>query len=476
MMCSDEQGGGVVRAEGEYVYTGRRALEESTRSLSYTTQYAGIYFCRLNQLREAIGKRAEHASIVSRWNATPVQRIVELTQNPDQLQVVVGVLFREMTLKPSILKEYASQTGALIPFPPRQPAGRYLRSDEDYVVLEDESARLKLDLSQCEPASWRDSLASGLVVGVIGSHDASSRGRFIARLIFGAGLSPQRSLPTENAENLDDQKWLCLLSGLNFGGSLLNPTALDLLTEFLCGNAGNEQFARRVVRVVLCGNSVAPMGDTGGDAADGASTRVPIDGTGMRQLDAWLGTIGASTHVDVMSGHSDPTNALLPQRPMHRCMFPLTAAHPRVARVANPYGFQLEKVNVLATAGNNVLDYTKYMPDVGDLGDEEQGARNEALLAMELMLRFRHVAPTAPDTLGASPCVEFDPLVIEGAAPNLFCAGNLPSFSTTVVTDDVTGASSRIVGIPDFATTSQAVFVNLSTFDCHAMSFETSSF
>lgn len=41
--------------------------------------------------------------------------------------------------------------------------------------------------------------------------------------------------------------------------------------------------------------------------------------------------------VDIMPGEFDPTNGILPQQPLHKCMFPKANAYPTLNCVTNPY-------------------------------------------------------------------------------------------------------------------------------------------
>lgn len=52
---------------------------------------------------------------------------------------------------------------------------------------------------------------------------------------------------------------------------------------------------------------------------------------------------------------------------------------------------------------------------------------------MEALLRWRHLAPTAPDTLAAIPLSDADPFIL-GASPAVFFAGCQPAYGTRLVT------------------------------------------
>lgn len=78
----------------------------------------------------------------------------------------------------------------------------------------------------------------------------------------------------------------------------------------------------------------------------------------------------------------------------------------------------------------------------------------------ESTLHWRHMAPTAPDTLWCHPYFTDDPFVITNT-PDIYAVGNQPRFSTKMVADSQ-GGQCRIVLIPSFADTGVLVLINLS--------------
>ena len=78
----------------------------------------------------------------------------------------------------------------------------------------------------------------------------------------------------------------------------------------------------------------------------------------------------------------------------------------------------------------------------------------------ESTLHWRHMAPTAPDTLWCHPYFTNDPFVITNT-PDIYAVGNQPRFSTKMVANSQ-GGQCRIVLIPSFAETGILVLINLS--------------
>ncbi len=86
------------------------------------------------------------------------------------------------------------------------------------------------------------------------------------------------------------------------------------------------------------------------------------------------------------------------------------------------------------------------------------------------LLQWRHLAPTAPDTLAAYPYFESDPFILE-SSPHVLFAGGQPAFATGVAEVEG-GGSVRLVAVPNFCTTGCVVLVNLSTLACQPIYFE----
>jgi len=94
-----------------------------------------------------------------------------------------------------------------------------------------------------------------------------------------------------------------------------------------------------------------------------------------------------------MPGPNDPASVALPQQPIHPALFDKAKAFiPNTFEcVTNPTWWDIEGVKIFGTSGQNVDDVYKYVDD-----DHIEGGR---VGLMEKMLRWRHCAPTAPDTL-----------------------------------------------------------------------------
>ena len=88
---------------------------------------------------------------------------------------------------------------------------------------------------------------------------------------------------------------------------------------------------------------------------------------------------------------------------------------------------------------------------------------------MEQCLRWGHIAPTAPDTLGCYPYTETDPHILT-ALPDIFIAGNMKEFASKKV--EIRGHCVLLVSVPKFSQTSSLVKINMKDLQSQLVSFD----
>lgn len=231
--------------------------------------------------------------------------------------------------------------------------------------------------------------------------------------------------------------------------------------DFLTGQAGgvaDQRLCSQIVRVVIAGNLI-------GEITEVASTQPRFRAKGvtsetvtqMREVDEALAVLASSVSVDFMPGHNDPTNVTLPQQPLHRCLFPLAGAYAIVKGVSNPYAFELAGLRFLGTSGQGVDDIFRF------------STMSDRLEILRANLEWRHLFPTAPDTLGCFPFYDQDPFVIS-ELPHVFFAGNQPEFASTIV--QAAEGPIRLICVPRFDTTHTIVLLNLRNLECTPVRFD----
>ncbi|KAK9829526.1 hypothetical protein WJX72_006332 [[Myrmecia] bisecta] len=391
------------RATAEYHNKDERFMLPAAVRL-FDRQYASIYFARLGLMRPRM-----EAQMQKRWPGVQRAHILNLPEG--QEVAVVGTIYKDMKLKPSILDDYVKDRGVA-----QLTSNTKFTAPEDVLILEDEAARMTLR----GDALAIGELVTGVILAVRGV--AIAGGDFQVQDVCYAGVAPQPPLPLRPASS--SAKYLALVSGLGVGDEKADPLRLLLVVDYLGGLLGsdNEQgMVARVARLVVAGGlmhgiDVLSQATTYNKPRAQAGALAPV-----KEVDGILTELVAAMPVDVMPGVADPANHSLPQQPLHRCLFPGAAAFPTFQRATNPHEFTLDGVSVLGSSGQNVDDVYKYSNG------------EDRLEMLNRMLEWSHLVPTAPDTLTAYPYSDNDPFIIEHA-PQVLFAGNQPTFATRLVT------------------------------------------
>jgi DNA polymerase delta subunit 2 len=178
--------------------------------------------------------------------------------------------------------------------------------------------------------------------------------------------------------------------------------------------------------------------------------------------------------VHILPGESDPSGSILPQQPLPRAMFGHASSYTSFSCETNPTYIHLvpdlqgndddvkstaippsegtPERTILATSGQPLNDMCKYVP----------AAPTTRLDLAEATLKWRHMAPTAPDTLWCHPFFTIDPFIIT-ETPDIYAIGCQPRFATRLVKDGK--HRSRVILVPSFAQTGVLVLVGLRSLD-----------
>lgn len=143
----------------------------------------------------------------------------------------------------------------------------------------------------------------------------------------------------------------------------------------------------------------------------------------------------------IVSGKTDPVQAMYPQPPLHSCLFPESSRYSNFHLVSNPTKLQLnissnknsqQLLNIILTDGEPITDCMRFSNITSPLEMSQK------------ILQWGYLCPTAPDTLPLHPGVDKDVFVLKDL-PNLFIVGNQPKFNTT------TWNQTRILTLPSFS-------------------------
>lgn len=171
-------------------------------------------------------------------------------------------------------------------------------------------------------------------------------------------------------------------------------------TKFKVLTAQDQQRVSRISRFILAGSSLAKPKVIEQTAPKKSNDRkkygydsATYTASPTLALDSFLTTLCSTIPVSIMPGLNDPASVALPQQPIHLALFDKAKAFvpSTLESVTNPCWWEIDGVKIFGSSGQNLDDVHKYVDD-----DHIEGGRVGLL---EKMLRWRHCAPTAPDTL-----------------------------------------------------------------------------
>ncbi|KAI0220272.1 DNA polymerase delta subunit 2 [Lamellibrachia satsuma] len=388
----------VKRLTAEYENVSERFVHQRDRT--FQKQYAHLYAARLSTMRPKLERAAK-----ARWgDRVPMRQLCDIQH--DERCIILGTLFKDMILKPNILKEISEEHG-LMP----QPLHSKYTDQSDVLILEDELQRIILVGTVDIHA-----VVTGVVVAVCGMEPEDDRGKFHVEDLCFQDLPQQVPRPP-----LEQDKYVAFLSGLEIGDRNEDLMAMQLMVDLLTGQLGDEgqqSATANIVRVVIAGNSLSQETQGKDQLSKAKYLTKKTDAASVeaiKALDDVLVQLAGSVDVDIMPGAHDPANFTLPQQPLHRCMFPLALRYPTMHCVTNPYECSLDGIRLLGTSGQPVNDICK------------SSSLDDHLDILEKTLMWGHLAPTAPDTLGCYPYTDNDPFIV-GQCPHVYFAANMPEF------------------------------------------------
>ena len=373
-----------------------------------------------------------------------IKRLSELDEIEEgQSVVVIGTLFKNQALKPNILKEVGEENAASNQNDDKAVLDKYI-DDSDELVLEDELQRARLYFAKGNKEYGVDRFVTGIVCGIKGSMIPSEQteggGKFKVEEMFFPDIPDYKSEP-----NKENARSIAIVSGLNISEASDDDylQALDIMSQVLVGEIGDDSIQEKYKnfeRLIVAGNSLSAdtrdkkILSTAKYLTTGQSARSV---NAVKDLDTVLSNLASGINVDIMPGSNDPANQNFPQQPLHLCLFSSmiiknekyvskvglifyfsisdATKHETLKTVTNPYKMEIAGYTILGTSGQNVEDIMK------------NSSITDPLDALELILRWSHVAPTCPDTLGCFPYLENDPFVIS-ELPHVLFAGNQKSF------------------------------------------------
>jgi DNA polymerase delta subunit 2 len=349
--------------------------------------------------------------------------------------------------------------------------------EEDEMMLEDESGRLRVT---GEPL--QSHYVTGCILAALGTEQADGTFQVIATQYADLPRQPERwerqnaALSKSGAKKprREQAGKLAIVSGLEVTGNSYDDLPLDLLVEYLTGESSgppDQANASKITRLIIAGDSLSrssPILSRDDFTAKKAASKhygydaSAYDASPATRLDTLLCDILPSLPITLLPGASDPANVALPQQPLHPALFPNARlyANPPASleptlhgldTVTNPWAGDIEGHRILGTGGQTLADLLKYVDNV------------KPLQVMEMMLRWRCIAPTAPDTLWCYPFQDDDPLVVR-ECPHMYFAGCQDGFGKKVISGPE-GQEVLLISVPRYRETGVVVLVDLESWE-----------
>lgn len=396
----------------------------------YSKQFAHIYSARLSELREVLIPR-----IHAKWGKVPVVKLTDLENLEGNECVIIGTLYKHQLWKPSILRELSDDHQLTLP-----PSKADYCSEDDLPFLEDEMLRIKL---VGEKVNLKE-IITGVVCGILGNEN--NDGTFTVKDWCFPGCVPRKSLKESTAKGN-----LVIVSGLDLPNNH-KSLEISLFFEWLCGMAGNatvQKDSTSIVRLIVAGNTIS----------DNGNQQSASNGEMLKTVDEFLSNLATCCAITLMPGEHDPTNIMLPQRPLHPCLLPKSSRLESFKCASNPWIGKIEDRVIVGTSGQSVQDMIKATGDTV----------SSPLEWLEKTLLWRHLCPTAPDTLLACPYYKKD-LFIMKECPDIYFVGNTEKFDTKLWRGEE-NQTVRLISVPNFSSTHIAAIINLENLNTRYISF-----
>ena len=363
-------------------------------------QFFNIYQDRLKQLRPSIEAHLKDKNLCENLN-----HMVS-----GQKCSIIGVVYKNLSKRQVILDSYKD-----IGYESQAPEVLE-SSDQDTVFLEDNTGRIEL---VGVPA---DQFATGLVIGVQGVPEAN-KFKVEGDFIYPTHTSPE---PVDVPEN-----------------------HRVIFISDLCINSDDDSLKSKhkaLVRIlngvdlaVYLGNNFHEVSQPDPDEMISFNERIDRTETlPVSKLESFLKG-SRSKNIIVMPGEHDPCTIALPQQPYH----PVLLSKKSFILATNPSKFRADGLVFLCDAGESPTDLQK----TTCFGFHE---------AQIQLLKWKHIAPTAPDQLPCVPVIEKDVLVME-TIPHVFVCGLAEQFEAT----EYEGVT--VISVPSFRNTGSVVEFNTKT-------------
>lgn len=406
---------------------------------AFSKQFCNIYDIRLDTLSSCIKQQLQRKY----QNIFPIIDLHKLLEENYEKCIIIGTVFKELKLKPSLVKQLTSKLWI-----DSTSHVSNLSSPDDLVYIENQFERYLL--------SNIDSglLVTGLICAVLVSN--ARKGTLFVHEVCFAGYPPQISFPLA-----PDDAYIVFISGLNLSESFPD-IRINLLINWISGTTSvtNKIAPTKIAALIIAGNSISNKPEIY-EATTSLVSRKKQNkniSKAIEKLDVLLTVLCKQIDVYILPSKYDPSDYVLPQNPMHHCMFPNSSQYNSLHLVSNPYECEFADVRILGSSGECVRDVLRC------------SKISDSASVLENCLIWRHLAPTAPDTLACFPFEDEDPFIIK-ECPQVLFAGNQKEFSLKVVVGPE-NQSVCLLCVPEFCETQSVCVLNLRDLNCECVEFK----
>ena len=382
-------------------------------------------------------------------------------------KAIIGITYKEMPCKPSILKNIEAMIGS-------RKVKSFVSESQDYLCVEDPSGRIRINSERSKDAINIGHFITGIPIALKGVLD--DKGLFIVKDYTFMNSTIHNNIVHSNTTTAPppslSRDYIMLISDLEIGSANdndnRNALARNMLLNFI-QNTGNvsrtlSEYANQIQRVIICGNSIYSPPDTE-LVEKGSFRKQNLNNTvykqilsNYEQLDDFINKLTHYISVDLIPSLDDLSSDYFPTPALSEIMFPQSSAclNKTFNLVTNPYSFQLDGISFLGTSGDNINTIKQY------------STLTNPLEIMELTLEWGHLAPCAPDGIRTYPYKQFDNLVKFNIPDVYFCGSQQQGAMKQKALKD---KEVIFITVPKFSANGSVVLYNIKTKEMKLLKF-----
>ena len=412
------------------------------------TQYSILYKSRYKESKEKLLKicKAKYKKIEY------IENILDLKGN--EKKIIIGITYKEMALKPSVLKNIENILGS-------KKIESFMNED-DYLCVEDLSGRIRInkELSKIQI----NEICSGIPIGCIGNLD--EKGLFIIDeyVFYNSDIFDINYYISNNNLNNNNNDFsfnqsennILLISNLSIG----NPNTpfknnynliISLLINFIQNIFNNNN---SIEKLFLLGNNIFSPEETelvekGSYLKQDLNNKVyNTISDNYENLDNILKIISNSIPIYILSSEDDINSEYFPQNQINSILFENCESliDKNLFFLNNPEYINYNNENKILFCGGNNINNLKKITNLDQLN-----------LIYKTLL-WGHLAPNSPDTLRTF-SLSKDNLIMNDI-PDQYIVGNQSNFNYVNV-ERTDKKITSIVTVPNFCETGEIVVWNI---------------